>query len=70
MQYGKYKNHPQRMVSRPRSIPFSGDVPLSLRETPIPKRPNLPEADANLQKIRKRTKVVSGLLPRGRYRLR
>ena len=46
------------MVSRPRSIPFSGDVPLSLRETPIPKWSNLTEADANLQKIRKRTKVV------------
>ena len=58
MQNIKYKNHPQRMVSRPTSIPFSGDVPLSLRETPIPCCSILTEADANIQRIRRTTKSV------------
>lgn len=60
MQNIKYKYHPQRMVGRPTSIPFSGDVPLSLRETPIPICSILTEAklNTNIQHIRKTTNAV------------
>ena len=60
MQNIKYKYHPLRMVGRPTSIPFSGDVPLSLRETPIPICSILTEAklNTNIQNIRKTTNAV------------